>query len=59
MTGKTNPKEHGEARNRVKEGEEERQEKIEESGVESPESTPRAPGAGKRNAPPGSMGGHV
>lgn len=49
----------GECRDRVKEGEEERQTSLEEEGVESPEDYPKAPGAGKRNNPPGDMGGHV
>lgn len=44
---------------RVKEGKEERQKKLEESEVESPESYPDAPGAKSRNEPPGSMGGKV
>jgi len=43
----------------VKKGEKERQKKVEESGVESPEEYPEAPGAKSRNAPPGSMGGHI
>jgi hypothetical protein len=43
----------------VKKGEKERQKKVEESGVESPEEYPDAPGAKSRNAPPGSMGGKV
>lgn len=49
----------GECRDRAKEGEEERQEEMKKTDVESPEDYPRAPGAGKRNEPPGSMGGHV
>jgi hypothetical protein len=44
---------------RVRKGEEERQKKVEESGVKSPEDYPDAPGAKSRNAPPGSMGGKV
>jgi len=43
----------------VKKGEKERQKKVEESEVESPEEYPDAPGAKSRNAPPGSMGGKV
>ena len=43
----------------VKKGEKERQKKVEESGVESPEEYPDAPGAKSRNVPPGSMGGKV
>ena len=49
----------GECRDRVKEGEKERQSKMKGEGVEAPESYPNAPGAKKRNDPPGSMGGHV
>ncbi len=43
----------------VKKGEKERQKKVEESDVKSPEEYPDAPGAKSRNAPPGSMGGKV
>ena len=43
----------------VKKGDKERQKKVEESGVESPEEYPDTPGAKPRNAPPGSMGGKV
>ena len=46
-------------RDRVKEGREERQDKLEKSKVESPEEYPEAPGAKSRNAPPGSLGGKV
>jgi hypothetical protein len=49
----------GECRDRVKEGEEERQEKLEKEKVEAPESYPKAPGAEKRDNPPGELGGHV
>ena len=49
----------GECRDRVKEGEVERQHDLEEENVEAPEDYPKAPGAGKRNTPPGGMGGHV
>jgi hypothetical protein len=49
----------GECRDRVKEGEEERQETIDKKNEPgSTEETPDAPGAGKRNTPPGSLGGH-
>ena len=44
---------------RVKEGEEERQKKLEKSKVESPGEYPDPPGAKSRNEPPGSMGGKV
>ena len=44
---------------RVKEGKEERQKKLEKSEVESPKEYPVAPGATSRNAPPGSLGGKV
>jgi hypothetical protein len=46
-------------KDRVKEGEEERQEKLKKSNVESPGEYPEAPGAKSRNEPPGSMGGKV
>lgn len=49
----------GECRDRVKEGEDKRQAAIKSDTVEAPESYPKAPGAGKRNDPPGSMGGKV
>jgi hypothetical protein len=49
----------GECRDRVKEGEKERQAKLKQEDVESPESYPNAPGAKKRKDPPGSQGGHV
>jgi len=49
----------GECRDRVREGEEERQAQIHDSGVESPDEYPRAPGASSRNEPPGVFGGHV
>ena len=44
---------------RVKKGEEERQKEVEDSGVKAPDEYPEAPGANKRNDPPGSMGGKV
>lgn len=49
----------GECRNRVKEGEQERQAKINEDSVETPESFPRAPWANSRKEQPGVFGGHV
>ncbi|MFZ0727508.1 MAG: hypothetical protein WAO07_01480 [Desulfobacterales bacterium] len=49
----------GECRDRVNEGREERQENLKKENVESPEDYPKAPGADKRNRPPGDMGGHV
>lgn len=49
----------GECRDRVKEGEAERQAAIESDTVKAADETPKAPGAGKRNDPPGSMGGKV
>ena len=49
----------GECRDREMEGMKERQEQLEKVGVEAPEDYPKAPGAEKRNNPPGDMGGHV
>lgn len=49
----------GECRNRVLEGEEERQDEILASDVESPEAYPDAKWAKSRNEPPGALGGHV
>lgn len=49
----------GECRDRVKEGEKERQDKIKKSDVEAPESYSEAPGSKDRNEPPGSLGGKV
>lgn len=49
----------GECRDRVKEGEEIRQEKLEEENVKAPDEYPKAPGAGKRSDPPGGLGGKV
>ena len=49
----------GECRDRVKEGEDERQASLQKESVDSPESYPKAPGAEKRDNPPGEMGGHV
>lgn len=49
----------GECRDRVKEGEKERQQALKNADVESPDSYPKAPGAEKRNNPPGELGGHV
>ena len=49
----------GECRDRVKEGEKDRQVDLQKENVETPEDYPSPQGAGKRNNPPGSMGGHV
>ncbi len=49
----------GECRDRVREGEEERQNDISASDVESPESYPDAKWARYRNEQPGVFGGHV
>lgn len=49
----------GECRDRVTEGEKERQKTLEKEGVEAPENYPKAPGAEKRDNPPGELGGHV
>jgi len=49
----------GECRDLVREGEEERQDEILASDVESPESYPDAKWARSRNEPPGALGGHV
>jgi hypothetical protein len=49
----------GDCRDRVKEGEEERQEALEKENVEAPPDYPKAPGAEKRDNPPGDLGGHV
>jgi hypothetical protein len=49
----------GECKDRVREGEEDRQKEIATSGVKSPDSFPNAPGAKSRNDPPGWLGGHV
>ena len=49
----------GECKDRVREGEEDRQQQIAESGVESVEFFPNAPGAKSRNDQPGWLGGHV
>jgi hypothetical protein len=49
----------GECRDRVKEGEEERQAAVNQSDVKAPEDYPKAPGAEQRDNPPGEMGGHV
>jgi hypothetical protein len=55
----TNGKCRGECRNRVREGEKERQAKINKSSFKSPESYPKAPWAYSRKEPPGALGGHV
>lgn len=49
----------GECRDRVNEGRRERQESLGKENVKAPEEYPKAPGAEKRNRPPGDMGGHV
>ncbi|MFY9705413.1 MAG: hypothetical protein WBV95_00180 [Desulfobacterales bacterium] len=49
----------GECRDRVEEGKKDRQVNLEKEDVEAPEDYPKAPGAEKRNRPPGDMGGHV
>jgi hypothetical protein len=49
----------GECNDRVREGEEERQAKINEDSFESPESFPNIPWARSRNEQPGVYGGHV
>jgi hypothetical protein len=49
----------GECRDRVKEGEEDRQESMKSEDVEIVEEHPAAPGASKRDDPPGSLGGKV
>ena len=55
----TSGKCEGECNDRVNEGKRERQEALEKEDVKSPDSYPKAPGAEKRNNPPGDMGGHV
>jgi hypothetical protein len=49
----------GECRDRVKEGEKQRQEEVNQMDVEAPEDYPTPPGAKDRNDPPGGMGGKV
>ena len=49
----------GECRDRVKEGEEERQDEIQGLGVDAPESYPDAYWARSRREQPGGWGGHV
>ena len=49
----------GECRDRVREGEEERQRSIDDSSFKSPGDFPNAPGAGSRREQPGYLGGHV
>ena len=49
----------GECRDRVREGEDERQHDINASDVETPEEYPRVKSAESRNEQPGVYGGHV
>ncbi|MFZ0134170.1 MAG: hypothetical protein WAK95_16645 [Desulfobacterales bacterium] len=49
----------GECRDRVNEGRQERQESLGREDVHAPEEYPKAPGAEKRDNPPGELGGHV
>ncbi len=49
----------GECRDRVREGEEERQQDISASSVTSPEDYPTTPWARSRREQPGIYGGHV
>ena len=49
----------GACRDRVHEGEADRQNEIAKSKFKSADSFPNAPGASSRNAPPGWLGGHV
>jgi hypothetical protein len=48
-----------ECRDRVQEGEKQRQEALEKTEAETTEETPKAPEAEKRDNPPGELGGHV
>ena len=56
ITGKCD---EGECRDRVREGEDERQHDINASDVETPEEYPRVKSAESRNEQPGVYGGHV
>jgi hypothetical protein len=56
ITGKCD---EGECRDRVREGEDERQHEISASDIESPDEYPDAKWARSRNAQPGVWGGHV
>jgi hypothetical protein len=49
----------GECRDRVREGEDERQHDINASDVETPDEYPHVKGAESRNEQPGIWGGHV
>ena len=49
----------GECRDRVREGEDERQAQINGDALEAPEDFPHVQWADQRNAPPGALGGHV
>jgi len=55
ITGKC----RGECRDRVSEGNKERQAEMRKIKVKSPDSYPEAPGAKDRDIPPGAYGGHV
>jgi len=56
ITGKCD---EGECRDRIREGEDERQHEIRASNVETPDEYPDAKWARSRNEPPGALGGHV
>ena len=56
ITGKCD---EGACRDRVREGEDERQHDINASDVETPEEYPRVKSAESRNEQPGVYGGHV
>ena len=49
----------GDCKDRIREGEEDRQNKIAKSKFKSTDSFPNAPSAKSRNDPPGWLGGHV
>ncbi|MGD2185613.1 MAG: hypothetical protein PVI71_05780 [Desulfobacterales bacterium] len=49
----------GDCKDRVLEGEKERQKKIAKFKVKSADAFPSAPGAKSRNEPPGFLGGHM
>jgi hypothetical protein len=58
-TRDTSGKCEGDCKDQVNEGRQARQKELEKEDVQSPDSYPKAPGAGKRDNPPGEMGGHV